>query len=553
LHSIDSMPSAAHASSLPPSGEPTEEGTPSSAKVSAIRSEDYIGQVGPGEVKMERHGSYMVSGTLFHEEIENVPILKGAPVILQGHTEPHNMKSPIIRVYARIKDASIDQVSTIAKKPTTTAYVDARFEILREAMPTSDGGLLRQWTPKPMGGYRIRWPTSDDLELLGYPKKGIPMGQFTAGASKLQFILPVEALYRSLFAVGGMGGGKTNFLSAIARAIANADVDVFPNRRRPAIVILDAEGRREYADLGEVVSADLRVAVEDSGISPNRVRDFHYFALGKGERTILLDDLTPADTSIFPATLPAKTERSWTDGAERYWAYCRQNKAPVVSREFRATMAEVSRRLGLNAAMRTAILRAAQDYCWDVFDTPDTPPLRATDMLVPGRVSVVDVSRMDGLDRQRAAGLAILTLFDIAKRSTPQNPCPILLIIDEATRLVPASYSGMSAKEYSEKMGNWLSNVLHRGRRAQYGVLLATQYPTDVLKGLADQPQTKIAFALPPKYDRWVRSEFGEEAALRLRDAAQTGFAYVSRMARVEGDPPGVPHPPTAVQFPRVR
>src|SRR5439155_4987788 len=175
---------------------------------------------------------------------------------------------------------------------------------------------------------------------------------------------------------GGMGGGKTNFLSCITRAIANRDPDSFVGGRRPAVVILDAEGRREYADLCDDVPVRLRSQIEEAHIAPHGVRDFQYHVVAPDERTVLLDDITPSDTSVFPATLPAKSERAWTQGAERYWASNRTAGRRVIGKEFTAAMSNMAFRLGLNAAMRNAILRAAQDQCWDVFDMPNASPLR---------------------------------------------------------------------------------------------------------------------------------------------------------------------------------
>ena len=518
------------------------------------RHHEDIGHIGPSPVAMNRsRGSFIAQGVLFHDEVKDIPVLKDLPVILQAHTDPGDTSSPIVRVYARIIDATVDSVSTIERQSRNQPFLLATFEIVREAAPGPSGVHIQPWTPKTMGGYRVRWPRALDLDLMGFPRQGIGMGVQRVGAAHLPYLLPIEALYRSLFVVGGMGGGKTNLISTLARAVANRSTTEFAGHRRPAVVILDAEGRHEYSDLGTDVRADLRSGVEDAGISPHAVRDFHYYQIGPGQRTFRLEDLTPQDTAIFPATLPSKSERAWKLGAEAYWRRAKSVSRPVLGDQFSAAMAGAAMPLGVNASMRTAIVRAAQDSCWEVFDMPDTPPLGVTDLLVPGRVSVVDVSRLEGLDRQRAAGLALLTIFDIAKRTEPQHPCPVLLVIDEATRLVPASFAGMSGREYSEKMGTWLGDVLHRGRRAGYGLVIATQYPDDVLKGLADQPQTKISFALPPKYDRWVNSNFGIAAGETLRTVTTVGVGYVSRTSRVDGDPVGAAHPPTLVQFPQVR
>ncbi len=518
------------------------------------RHNEDIGHIGPSPVVMNRtRGSFIAQGVLFHDEVKEIPVLKDLPVILQAHIDPSDTSSPLIRVYARIIDATVDSVSTIERQSRNQPYLLATFEIVREATPVPAGACIQPWTPKTMGGYRVRWPRSLDLDLMGYPRQGIGMGMQKSGTSQLPYLLPVEALYRSIFVVGGMGGGKTNLISTMARAIANRPTSEFVGHRRPAVVILDAEGRHEYSDLGDEVRPELRAGVEDAGIAPHGVRDFHYFQIASQQRTFRLHDLTPQDTAIFPATLPAKSERAWKLGAEAYWRRAMSIGRPVLGSEFSPAMAGAAMPLGLNASMRTALIRAAQDSCWEVFDMPDTPALGIADLLIPGRVSVVDVSRLDGLDRQRAAGLALLTIFDIAKRSEPQHPCPVLLVIDEATRLVPASFAGMSGREYSEKMGTWLGDVLHRGRRAGYGLVIATQYPDDILKGLADQPQTKISFALPPKYDRWVNSNFGTASGETLRTVAAVGVGYVSRTSRVDGDPVGAAHPPTLVKFPQVR
>jgi len=515
---------------------------------------DEIGQIGPSPVVMHgTRGAYLAQGVLFHDEVKQVPVLKNLPVILQIHADPLDSSSEYIRVYARIVDAAVDSVSTIERQARNQPYLQATFELVREAMPARSGVVIQPWTPKTMGGYRVRWPRAQDLELMGYARQGVGLGWQNSGTANLPYLLPVEALYRSLFVVGGMGGGKTNLISTLARSVANRPVTEYAGHRRPAIVILDAEGRREYNDLGRDIPAHLRSKVEDAGFAPHAVRDFHYFKIGPGEHSFLLRDLTPGDTAIFPATLPAKSERSWKVGSEAYWRRAQSGGHPVVASEFCSGMATAAMPLGLNGAMRSALLRAAQDSCWDAFDIPNATPLGLSDLLVPGRVSVVDVSRLEGLDRQRAAGLALLTIFDIAKRTEPQNPCPILLVIDEATRLVPSSFAGMSGREYSEKMGNWLRDILHRGRRAGYGLVIATQYPDDVLEGLADQPQTKICFELPPRYDRWVNSNFESAAGEKLRAIGAVGVGYISRSSRVDGDPVGASHPPTLVRFPQVR
>jgi hypothetical protein len=498
-------------------------------------------------------GTYLAQGVLFHDEVKLVPVLKNQPVILQKNTDPLDSQSAFIRVYARIVDAAVDSVSTIERQAQNRPYLQAQFELVREAIPDGPAVVIQPWTPKTMGGFRVRWPSVRDLELMGYARTGVNLGWHHSGTSRLPYVLPVEALYRSLFVVGGMGGGKTNLISTLTRAVANKPVTEYVGHRRPAVVILDAEGRHEYSDLGKDIPSHLRTKVEDAGIAPHAIRDFQYFKIGQGGHSFLLRDLTPGDTAVFPATLPAKSERNWKIGAEAFWRRAQSVGRPVIASEFREGMATAAMPLGINTAMKSALFRAAQDSCWDAFDIPGTTPLGLADLLVPGRVSVVDVSRLEGIDRQRAAGLALLTIFDIAKRTEPQNPCPILLVIDEATRLVPADFAGMSGREYSEKMGNWLRDVLHRGRRAGYGLVIATQYPTDVLEGLADQPQTKICFELPPRYDRWVNSNFETAAAEKLRAIGAVGVGYISRTSRVDGDPVGAAHPPTLVKFPQVR
>lgn len=531
-------------------GTPDKVATPTASE----RQDGVIGTIGPAPPTMGRAGGYVVNGILYVPEIPDIAVTKGLPVIAESRKDPANPKSPLIRVYARIGQTSVETASTIERAPTSTTYVDSTFEIVREAYPSEHGGVdVRPWTPKAMGGYRIRWPRGEDLALMGYPDTGVCIGWQEGVPSKLRYWFPVDAIYRSLFVVGGMGGGKTNFISCIARSIANRDPAAFPDGLRPAVVILDAEGRREYADLATEVPLRLRPQLEELGIAPHGVRDFKYHSIGKGGRCFQFSDIPPQDTAVFPASLPTKSERAWIHGAELFWKHAQAAGRRVTAAQATAAIAGINLPLGINSAMRAAIMRAADDSCWDVFDIPETEALTVDELLHPGRVSVVDVSNLAGGDRIRAAGLALLTLFDVAKRRQPQHPCPIILVVDEATRLVPAGYSGMSAKDYTDKMGKWLTEILHRGRRASYGLVLATQYPDDVLRGLADQPQTKVAFALAPRYDRWVDSNFADAAGARLRELASPGVGFVARTARVDGDPQGVPHPATVIHFPQVR
>jgi len=513
-----------------------------------------IGQIHASPVVMNpNRGTYLIDGTLYHDAVSDIPVIKDAPVILRVRVDPSNPDSESIRVFARIVGVTVDQVSTIERNSVTRQYVSARFEIVRESIPTPNGQRTQPWTPKTMGFYRVHWPQESDLALMGLPRLGAKLGWQRAGGARLKYTLPPEALYRSMFVVGGMGGGKTNLISALARSLAHKAAPEFPGGVPPAVVILDAEGRGEYADLKDAMRPDLAHELEDLGISSGGVRDFAYHKVAPGCRTFRLGDLLPQDTAVFPATLPAKSERAWKFGAEQYWARAANAKRLVIAREFTAAMASLAMPLGVNSAMRNAIVRAAQDSCWEVFDMPNSRPLGVGDLLVPGRVSVVDVSRLDGLDRQRAAGLALLTLFDIVKRTEPQHPCPVFLVIDEATRLVPASFAGMSGREYSQRMGTWLADILHRGRRARYGLLIATQYPDDLVAGLADHPQTKVSFALPAKYDNWLAANFGPGAGATLRNGATPGVGFIQRTSRVEGDPIGASHPSTLIQFPQVR
>jgi hypothetical protein len=513
-----------------------------------------IGQIHASPVVMNpNRGTYLIDGTLYHDAVSDIPVIKDAPVILRVRVDPSDPDSDSIRVFAKIVGVTVDQVSTIERNSVTRQYVSARFEIVRESIPTPNGQRTQPWTPKTMGFYRVHWPLESDLELMGLPRSGAKLGWQRVGGTRLKYCLPPEALYRSLFVVGGMGGGKTNLISALTRSLAHKPAQEFPGGVPPAVVILDAEGRGEYADLKDAVCPDLGHELEALGISTAGVRDFAYHKVAPGHRTFRLADLLPQDTAVFPATLPAKSERAWKFGAEQYWARAAGAKRLVIAREFTGAMASLAMPLGVNSAMRNAIVRAAQDSCWEVFDMPNSQPLGVSDLLVPGRVSVVDVSRLDGLDRQRAAGLALLTLFDIVKRTEPQHPCPVLLVIDEATRLVPASFAGMSGREYSQRMGTWLADILHRGRRAHYGLLIATQYPDDLVAGLAEHPQTKISFTLPAKYDNWLGANFGPGAGGTLRNGATPGIGFIQRTSRVEGDPIGASHPATLIQFPQVR
>lgn len=144
----------------------------------------------------------------------------------------------------------------------------------------------------------------------------------------------------------------------------------------------------------------------------------------------------------------------------------------------------VDSRIKLHRATFDNILRNLNEAL-DFFDNDDALSLDETDILVRGKMSVINVASRKGTQ------FGSILLRDLLHRivetkSTHKSDIPILIIIDEVHQFYNTSSS-------RQALGD-LDVICRTGRSQKIGVLFSSQNPSDIPKGLSSVINTKIFF-----------------------------------------------------------
>jgi Cdc6-like AAA superfamily ATPase len=125
------------------------------------------------------------------------------------------------------------------------------------------------------------------------------------------------------------------------------------------------------------------------------------------------------------------------------------------------------------------------EYAMEFFDNEDAETISAQDILVRGKMSVINVAGEKGTQFGSVI-LRHLLKSIVEEKRTGRSKVPILIIIDEVHQF----YDTGSSKE---ALGE-LDTICRTGRSKEIGVVFSSQNPGDIPKGLSNVINTKIFF-----------------------------------------------------------
>ena len=160
------------------------------------------------------------------------------------------------------------------------------------------------------------------------------------------------------------------------------------------------------------------------------------------------------------------------------------------------------------------ILRSL-DTARDFFDNEDAESLNEDDVLVSGKMSVIDVTGAKGVQFGSIVLRDLLQRIVLAK-SEQRSDVPILIIIDE----VHMFYNSEAAEE---ALGA-LDVICRTGRSQKIGVIFSSQNPSDIPRGLSTVINTKIFF----KSDSVAAKSYGVSISGEEMEELKKGFAVAS-------------------------
>ena len=118
----------------------------------------------------------------------------------------------------------------------------------------------------------------------------------------------------------------------------------------------------------------------------------------------------------------------------------------------------------------------------------------------------------------------------------------VLLYLDEIQRLIPRSRS-QSDSEYLKRIIKFLDEIVHRGRKRDYGVLFATQSVMDVKKEIIDLCNTKMFLQTQGSGTTYLREYFNNKEDIERLKRLPQGHAFITSKGE---------HDPVEIKFPYI-
>ena len=155
------------------------------------------------------------------------------------------------------------------------------------------------------------------------------------------------------------------------------------------------------------------------------------------------------------------------------------------------------------------------DVARDFFDNEDALSLDETDILVSGKISVIDVAGRNGIQFGSVLLRHLLHKIVEAKREK-RFTVPILIVIDEVHQFYDTTSS-------YEALGD-LDTICRTGRSQKIGVIFSSQNPQDIPRGLSSVINTKIFL----KSDAVQAKSHGIMISSEEMESLKKGYAVAS-------------------------
>ncbi len=387
--------------------------------------------------------------------------------------------------------------------------------------------------PQTIIGGKIKIPTNEEFcEFKKIPQNGMPVGKIQGLNTGISYPLELRTLYQSIFMSGQQGTGKTTSLKALTLQIAQV-------KNCPAQIILDNEG--EYGDLRDIpTNMSSKETMKRYGIKELELGKTRFINIDNNNGYCLtLKAIDPVDLPYFIHEL---TPISHNTLQTIIYDIIEDN----TDREF--TLPELTKlifkylekdKYGATEGTKKAIKRALTSISLRIFDVPGVKPLDFESMLMPGKVTVINSYNLRDA-HQRVVGLYLLAILHKRALKGKEN-INVVFFLDEIQRLLPKSKS-QSDSEYQKRIIKFLDEVVHRGRKRDYGVIFATQSVADVKKEIIDLCNTKIFFQTQGS-GVYIKDYISNKEDLERLKKLPVGHAFIVSKGK---------HEPVEIKFPNI-
>ncbi len=385
--------------------------------------------------------------------------------------------------------------------------------------------------PQTIIGGKIKIPTQIEFfQFKNLPLNGTVIGNIAEKGEQYPYHLDQRLLYQSMFIGGVQGTGKTSALKFLTLKINQKD-------NSPKVIILDNEG--EYRNIIDIPTTDIsRGLMEKLNLKSLDTDQVGIITLDSEDRTCLsLNAIDPLD---FPFLLRELTPITHDSLSTILYDIVEENKGmeftfPVL----RSKIIEYANHENYTLASVTkmAICRALNSIALKIFDIPEYESIDIISHFLTKKVIIIDTHNLRDI-HQRIVGLYLLALLHKIALKSEQN-LKLLLVLDEIQRLLPKSKSNADS-EYQKRIMGFLDEIVHRGRKRNYGVIFATHSPLDISKEIIDLCNIKVFFQIQGQTNYLLKEYLDKEERRQLKDFS-TGEAFIMSKGK---------HQPVIIRFP---
>ncbi len=388
--------------------------------------------------------------------------------------------------------------------------------------------------PQTVIGGKIKIPRNDEFcEFKKIPQNGLPIGNIQGLNTGITYPIEIKTLYQSVFMSGQQGTGKTTALKSMALQIAQV-------KNAPAQIILDNEG--EYGNLRDIPTNKIAAEImKRHGIKELELGHFRLINIDtNGGYCLTLKAIDPVDLPYFLHELTAISHDTLQT---IIYDIIEDNRGqeftlPELVKLIIKYMKE--EKYGALDSTKKAILRAMTSISLRIFDVPGVKPIDFESILVSGKVTVINTYNLRD-SHQRIVGLYLLAMLH--KRALKgKEKINVAFFLDEIQRLIPKSKS-TSDSEYQKRIIKFLDEVVHRGRKRDYGVIFATQSVADVKKEIIDLCNTKVFFQTQGSGINYIKEYFSNREDLERLKKLPVGQAFITSKGK---------HEPVEIKFPNI-
>ena len=388
--------------------------------------------------------------------------------------------------------------------------------------------------PQTVIGGKIKIPTNEEFcEFKKIPQNGIGIGNIQGLNTGIPYPLEIGTLYQSVFMSGQQGTGKTTSLKSLALQIAQV-------KNSPAQIILDNEG--EYGELRYIpTNKRAEEIMRSHGIKELELGQFRLINIDpNGGYCLTLKAIDPVDLPYFLHELTAISHDTLQtiiydiieDNKEQEFTL------PEIMKLINKYME--NKKYGATDGTKKAIMRAMTSISLRIFDVPGVKPIDFKSVLVSGKITVINTYNLRD-SHQRIVGLYFLAMLH--KRALKgKEKINVIFFLDEVQRLIPKSKS-TSDSEYQKRIIKFLDEVVHRGRKRDYGVIFATQSVADVKKEIIDLCNTKVFFQTQGSGINYIKDYFSNKEDLERLKKLPVGQAFITSKGK---------HEPVEIKFPNI-